>query len=63
MTPNVVTDNPNASVAGAVGATVTVIVWVASALGVAIPPEIAAALTTVMGTLVLWIGNRNKQGV
>ena len=63
MTPNVVTNNPNASIAGAVGAAVTIGIWVATALGVDVPPEIAAAITTLVGTVVLLIGNRSKPGV
>ena len=62
-TPNTITDNPNASVAGAVGAAVTIGVWAATALGVDVPPEIAAAITTLAGTVVLFIGNRSKKGV
>ncbi len=63
MTPNVVSNNPNASVAAGIGAVVTIGIWVATALGVDVPPEIAAAITTLAGSVVLLIGNRSKPGV
>ena len=60
---NAVTNNPNASVAAGVGAAVTIAVWVASALGLDVPPEVAAAVTTLAGSIVLLVGNRKKPGV
>lgn len=60
---NAVSNNPNASVAAGVGAAVTIAVWVASALGLDVPPEVAAAVTTLAGSLVLLVGNRKKPGV
>lgn len=60
---NAVSNNPNASVAAGVGAAVTVAVWVASALGLDVPPEVAAAVTTLAGSIVLLVGNRKKPGV
>lgn len=59
-TPNAISENPNASVAGGVGAGVTLLVWLATALGVEVPPEVAAALVTVVGFVVLWIGRMRQ---
>jgi NAD(P)H-hydrate repair Nnr-like enzyme with NAD(P)H-hydrate dehydratase domain len=56
--PQVVTDNPNASVAATAGAGVTLAVWVATMLGVDVPPEVAAAAVTLFGSLVLYLGKK-----
>lgn len=43
-------------VAGALGgALATIVVWAASLGGVAVPPEVSAALATILGTLVAYI--------
>jgi hypothetical protein len=58
--PQVVTDNPNASVAATAGAGVTLAVWLATSLGVDVPPEVAAAAVTLVGAAVLALGRRKK---
>lgn len=50
--------HPNASAAGISGAVVTIGVWAATSLGVEVPPEVAAAVTTVVAALVLAVGRR-----
>jgi len=57
-TPSQISANPNASVSGAVGGAVTLAVWLATVLGVEVPPEVAAALVTVVGSLALYVGRR-----
>ena len=54
------TGNPNAEVAVYTGAGTVVLVWLVSLLGVAVPPEVAAAVTTVATGLVLFVGKRKK---
>jgi hypothetical protein len=56
--PQIVSDNPNASVAASAGAAVTLAVWLATVLGVDVPPEVAAAAVTLVGAAVLAIGRR-----
>jgi hypothetical protein len=58
--PQVVSDNPNASVAASAGAAVTLVIWLATMFGVDVPPEVAAAAVTVVGAAVLAIGRRKK---
>ena len=58
--PQVVSDNPNASITGGVGAAVTLAVWLATVAGVEVPPEVAAALVTVVGFVVLFVGRQKK---
>jgi putative flippase GtrA len=58
--PQVVSDNPNASITGGVGAAVTLAVWLATTLGIEIPPEVSAALVTVVGFVVLYVGRQKK---
>jgi hypothetical protein len=52
------TGNPNAEVAVYTGAGTIVLVWCVSLLGVDVPAEVAAAVTTVATGLVLFIGKR-----
>jgi hypothetical protein len=59
--PNPVTENPNASTTAVSGAGVTVAIWLAASLGADIPPEIAAALTTVVGAAILYFGKRSRK--
>jgi hypothetical protein len=56
--PQVVSDNPNASVLLFTGAVVTVVLWGASAAGIEIPDEIQNAILTIIGTVVLYVGKR-----
>jgi hypothetical protein len=56
--PSQLSDNPNASVAATAGAGVTLAVWVATSLGVDVPPEVAAAAVTLVGAAVLYIGHK-----
>jgi hypothetical protein len=56
--PSQVTDNPNASVAATAGAGVTLAVWLATILGVDVPPEVAAAAVTLVGSVVLYVGRK-----
>lgn len=42
--------NPKVAAGGAAGAAVTVIVFVAGQLGLEVPPEVAAALVTLIST-------------
>jgi hypothetical protein len=47
--------NAKVIAAGAAGAATTVLVWVASLFGVDTPPEVAAALTTLLATFAGWL--------
>lgn len=58
---NTIAENPNASVATAAGAAVTVAIWVATSLGLDVPPEVAAAVTTLVAAVVLYIGKRSRK--
>ncbi len=45
-----------ASASGLAGAVVTIVIWgVNAAWGVTIPAEVAAAITTVVGTVLVWL--------
>lgn len=57
---NPVSDNPNASVATAVGAATIVAVWIGQELGLAIPEHVSQAITVLGITVALWIGRRKK---
>lgn len=46
--------------AGAAGAVTTVVVWAASLAGVDVPPEVAAALTTLIATGAGWLKRENR---
>lgn len=46
--------------AGAAGAVTTVLVWAASLAGVAVPPEVAAAVTTLIATGAGWLKQENR---
>lgn len=61
MATNQIKENPNAAVAASAGALVTVAVWVATSLGVDVPPEVAAAVTTLVGAAVLYMGKRSRK--
>lgn len=58
---NTVTENPNASVASAVGAATIVAVWLGQELGLAIPEHVSQAITVLGITGALWLGRRKKK--
>ena len=53
---NAVSSNPNASVTAFAGAVTILLVWGATAAGLAVPAEVASAFTTVVAAMILWIG-------
>lgn len=55
--------HPNASVAGGSGALGILLVWILGQFGVALPPEVAAAISTAAATLALVIGRRGLSGL
>lgn len=60
MVKQAVTANPNASAATVTGAFVVVVVYLFGVAGVAIPPEVAVALTTLVTAAVLFFGRLEK---
>lgn len=56
--PNVITNNPNASVAGGTGGLATVAVLLAQQFGLDLDPALAAALAALLPTIVLALGKK-----
>lgn len=54
------TSHPNASAAGVSGALTVVLMFVLTAFGVSVSPELASAVTTLITAAVLFAGNRKK---
>ena len=62
-TGNIVTRNPNASVALGSGSGLgALVVWIAQASGANIPPEIAAIIGGAVAAVALFIGRNGIQG-
>ena len=57
---NPLQSHPNASVAGLAGASVTLLLFAAHEVGYDAPPEVSAALVTIVSAGVLAIGKRKK---
>ena len=57
-----VQDNPNATAGGATGAIVVLIVWILTLLGLDVPPTVAAALTVLISSVVVYIGPLKRRG-
>jgi threonine/homoserine/homoserine lactone efflux protein len=58
---NVVSNNPNASVAAVAGAGTVVLVWLLGMAGLAVPAEVASAFTAIGAAVILWIGRQERQ--
>jgi hypothetical protein len=48
---------PKVQAAGAAGAATTVLVWAVGLAGLDVPPEVAAAVTTLIATAAGWLKN------
>jgi hypothetical protein len=59
---NVVKGNPNASVAAASTAAGVLLIWLLTSLGVDISPEVGAAISGLLASVVLWIGRDGIKG-
>jgi hypothetical protein len=56
--PNVVQTNPNATMATLAGSMTVILVWIVGVAGLAVPAEVASALTTIIAAVLLAVGKR-----
>jgi hypothetical protein len=56
--PNAVYTNPNATMATLAGSMTVILVWAIGVAGLAVPPEVASAATTIIASVLLAAGKR-----
>jgi hypothetical protein len=60
--PKPIQNHPNATLAGVSGAITTLVIWGIGLSGTETPPEVAAAVATIIATLSLAIGRKGILG-
>ena len=59
--PNVVQTNPNAMMATLAGSMTVILVWIVGVAGLAVPAEVASAVTTIIAAVLLAVGKRQPE--
>jgi hypothetical protein len=61
LVPNAVYTNPNATMAALAGSMTVILVWAIGVAGLAVPPEVASAATTIIAAVLLALGKQRPE--